>query len=84
MSKRTSSIHIENALWDYIDEYKDKNSIDSRNTAIEWILVEHRIKCSNISNDKKDIDEKKSENSSSFEPRESDIILDEIEKEMMD
>ena len=79
MAKKTSSIHIENKLWDYIADYQLKNGIDSRNTAIEWILVEHRNNRSasrekNIENitNHNETNNKKIE----IEPKESDAMSD--------
>lgn len=42
MAKKSSTIHIENRSWNYIQDYMLKNGIDSRNTAIEHILLEHQ------------------------------------------
>lgn len=86
MAKKTSSIHIENKLWDYIAEYQAKNGIDSRNTAIEWILVEHRGKCSTsqiVEHEENSKDENIA-NKPNIEQRESDLMLKQMEDEMPD
>lgn len=87
MAKKTSSIHIENSLWDYISDYQKEHGIDSRNTAIEWILIEHRMKFSNKSNIKDNVEiksETKEHIKQVVEKRESDDILAQIENDMKD
>lgn len=85
MAKKTSSIHIEQKLWDYIADYQKQNNIDSRNTAIEWILVEHRGNCSTsnpvVVKDEKNVDKNTNTN---LEYRESDSILQQMEDDMPD
>lgn len=43
MAKKSSTIHIEERLWKYIQDYMKSERIDSRNTAIEHILLEHQM-----------------------------------------
>lgn len=84
MAKKTSSVHIESTLWDYIDEYQKKNGISSRNTAIEWMLVEHRGNCSTSSKKDAMVEEnsKKDTVNHNIEPRETDILLEQMENDM--
>lgn len=50
MAKKSSSVHIEEVIWDYIDSYKKEHNLGSRNTAIEWIILEHKAgKISSVS-----------------------------------
>lgn len=43
MAKKSSTIHIEEGFWDEISSYMKENKIDSRNTAIEQMLMERRV-----------------------------------------
>lgn len=83
MAKRTSSIHIENNLWEYIAEFQRQNDIDSRNTAIEWILVEHRLNHSK-SFQNENTEEINNIQNKAVITRETDLILEQIENDMPD
>ena len=50
MARKSSSIHIEETIWEYIDKYKKEHNLGSRNTALEWIILEHKAgKISSVS-----------------------------------
>lgn len=42
MSKKSSTIHIEQCFWDLIEDYQKDNGMDSRNLAIECLLSEYK------------------------------------------
>ncbi|MDB8790389.1 hypothetical protein PN398_06630 [Romboutsia sp. 1001216sp1] len=42
MSKKSSTIHIEQCFWDLIEDYQNANGMDSRNLAIECLLSEFK------------------------------------------
>lgn len=42
MAKTSSTVNLENQTWNEIKEYMKKNQLNSRNTAIEWMLLERR------------------------------------------
>lgn len=43
MARKSSTIHIEESFWNEISGYMKENKIDSRNAAIEQMLLERRI-----------------------------------------
>ena len=43
MARKSSTIHIEESFWDDISRYMEENKINSRNTAIEQMLIERRM-----------------------------------------
>ena len=40
MAKRSSTVNLENTIWDKINSYAKLNGVN-RNTAIEWIVLQH-------------------------------------------
>ncbi len=42
MAKTSSTVNLENQTWDEIKAYMKANQLNSRNTAIEWMLLERR------------------------------------------
>lgn len=42
MSKKSSTIHVEDFVWDEIENIQRSQGISSRNTAIEYLVAEYR------------------------------------------
>ena len=42
MAKKSSTIHVENFVWDEIENIQKSQGISSRNTAIEHLVAEYR------------------------------------------
>ena len=42
MAKKTSSVNLENKIWDEIKLYMEENGLENRKTAIEWMILERR------------------------------------------
>lgn len=45
MSKKATTISLEEHVWDLIQSYMDSKKLSNRNTAIEWIILEHNSIC---------------------------------------
>ena len=43
MARKSSTIHIEESFWHEISDYMETNKINSRNAAIEQMLIERRL-----------------------------------------
>ncbi len=41
MGKKATTISLEEHAWDLIQSYMDSKKLSNRNTAIEWIILEH-------------------------------------------
>lgn len=68
MAKKSSTIHVENFVWDEIENIQKNQGISSRNTAIEYLVAEYRgLK---MQSGKSDIvvDEVKEENKKQVDP----------------
>ncbi|MDY3960153.1 hypothetical protein [Romboutsia timonensis] len=42
MAKKSSTIHVEDFVWDEIENIQKSQGISSRNTAIEYLVAEYR------------------------------------------
>ena len=42
MAKKSSTIHVEDFVWDEIENIQKSQVISSRNTAIEYLVAEYR------------------------------------------
>jgi hypothetical protein len=42
LAKKSSTIHVENFVWDEIENIQKSQGISSRNTAIEYLVAEYR------------------------------------------
>lgn len=42
MAKKSSTIHVENFVWECFEKYQEDNGITSRNTAIECLIAEYK------------------------------------------
>ena len=42
MAKKSSTIHVEDFVWDEIENIRKSQGISSRNTAIEYLVAEYR------------------------------------------
>ena len=42
MAKKSSTIHVEDFVWDEIENIPKSQGISSRNTAIEYLVAEYR------------------------------------------
>lgn len=45
MGKKATTISLEEHAWDLIQAYMDSKKLSNRNTAIEWIILEHKSYC---------------------------------------
>lgn len=45
MGKKATTISLEEHTWDLIQSYMDSKKLSNRNTAIEWIILEHNSLC---------------------------------------
>ena len=45
MGKKATTISLEEHAWDLIQSYMDSKKLSNRNTAIEWIILEHNSFC---------------------------------------
>lgn len=76
--KKTSSLHLEEDIWDEIDNYKVAYKLSSRNAALERMLLERRFlinKDNSMFIDTSKIEQKYVQ---SEEKKQSDPMLDNI------
>ena len=52
MGKKATTISLEEHAWDLIQSYMDSKKLSNRNTAIEWIILEHNSFCNGNSDPK--------------------------------
>ncbi|SCJ45358.1 Uncharacterised protein [uncultured Clostridium sp.] len=91
MSKKSSTIHIEQCFWDLIEDYQKDNGMDSRNLAIECLLSEYKALKSltqiRFNNNQSNLSDELTTNNSKSKKEEEDPLkkkLQQMEADMPD